>query len=197
MLSGCIKEESIDYSGNTIVQPIKLESQQDCAEHCVSVEGALFWTYSFFTSFCSVQSSDAGRSSLGQVVSGNRACGLAQQLLPQGVAVSQQHHDNYPAHQCVDSNPSTYCIVGKALFPWLAIYLGSKARVDRVEIWNRRDCDCGHKLRNFEVRVTDSLPSSGTLCLNTDVFLRGGEVQRRNTGWLLQWQRNEWRADYN
>ena len=184
MLSGCIKEESIDYSGNTIGQPIKLESQQACAEHCVSVEGALFWTFSFATKNCSVQSSDAGRSSLGQVVSGNRACGLVQ-LVPLGVAVSQQHHDNYPAHQCVDSNPSTYCIVGKAPFPWLAIYLGSKARVDRVEIWNRRDC-CGHRLRNFEVRVADSLPSSGPLCINTDVCLRGGEVQRGITVWLLQ-----------
>ena len=184
MLSGCIKEGSIDYSGNTIGQPIKLESQQDCAEHCVSVEGALFWTYSFSTSFCSVQSSDAGRRSLGQVVSGNRACGLAQQLVPQGAAVSQQFHDNYPAHKCADSNPLTSCVVGKAPFPWLAIYLGSKARVDRVEIWNKKDD--GHKLRNFEVRVTDSLPSSGNLCLYTDVFLRGREVRRGNTGGYLQ-----------
>ena len=174
MLSGCIKEESIDYSGNFIGQKIKLESPQACAEHCVSVEGALFWTFSFATKNCYLKSSDAGRRSLGQVVSGNRACGLVQ-LVPLGVAVSQQHSNNYPAHQCVDSNPSTYCIVGKAPFPWLAIYLGSKARVDRVEIWNRRDC-CGHRLRNFEVRVTDSLPSSGTLCLNTDVCLRGREV---------------------
>ena len=192
MLSGCIKEESIDYSGNTIGQPIKLESQQDCAEHCVSVEGALFWTYSFSTSFCSVQSSDAGRRSLGQVVSGNRACGLAQQLVPQGAAVSQQFHDNYPAHKCADSNPfptladpNPFCIVSAARFPWLAIYLGSKARVDRVEIWNKEE-DEGHKLRNFEVRVTDSLPSTGTLCLDTDVFLRGREVRRGNTGWRLQ-----------
>ena len=168
MLSGCIKEGSIDYSGNTIGQPIKLESQQDCAEHCVSVEGALFWTYSFSTSFCSVQSSDAGRRSLGQVVSGNRACGLAQQLIPLGVSVSQQKgdiyppHQKYPPHQCADSNPWTFGLVAKAPFPWLAIYLGSKARVDRVEIWNRRNC-CGDRLRNFEVRVTDSLPSSGIL----------------------------------
>ena len=68
-----------------------------------------------------------------------------------------------------------------ASFPWLALFFGSTVRVDKVEIWNRRDC-CGDRLRNFEVRVTDSLPSSGTLSLNTDDFLRGREVRRGNTG---------------
>ena len=190
---GCIREVSIDYNSNDIGQAKKLESQQACAEHCVSVEGGLFWTYSFKTNLCFVKFSDSGRKSLRHVVSGTRACGLAQ-LVPHGVVVSQQWRDDYPAHQCADSNPLTLCVVAEAPFPWLAIYLGSKARVDRVEIWNRRDC-CGHRLRNFEVRVTDSLPSSGTLCLNTDVCLRGGKVQRRITGWLLQWHRNRWGAD--
>ena len=162
-LSDCITEGSIDYSGNDI-EAIKLGSQHACAEHCVSVEGALFWTYSLRTNLCYVKRSDSGRKSLGWVVSGNRACGLAQRLTPLGVVGAEQR-DDYPPHQCADSDPFNFCVVSKAPFPWLAIYLGSRARVDRVEIWNRRDICCGHKLRNFQIRVTDSLPSSSTLCL--------------------------------
>ena len=136
-------------------------SPQACAEHCVSIEGGLFWTYSHTNQYCHVKSSDAWRTPLGHAVSGNRACGLTNQLTPLGVAVSQRQSDS-PTNPCADSNPSTFCVVAKSPFPWLALYFGSKARVERVEIWNRRDC-CGHRLRNFEVRVTDSLPSSGIL----------------------------------
>ena len=195
---GCIKEGDINYPGHDIGQHIQLESQQACAEHCVSVEGGLFWTYSYSTNNCYVKSSDSGRRTQGGgLVSGTQACGLVQKLIPLGVAVSQRWKDKYPPHKCVNSNNLNFCVVAKAPFPWLAIYLGSKARVDKVEIWNRRDC-CGKgRLRNFEVRVTDSLPSSGTLCLNTDVFPRGREVRRGNTGWCLQWQRRGWRADHN
>ena len=160
--SACIAEEKIDLPGNDIGQEIKMESQQACAEHCVSVEGGLFWTYSFNTKNCYIKSSDSGRRShTGRVVSGTRACGLVQRLVPLGVAVSQQH-DSYLPHLCADSNPLDFCVVNIAPFPWLALHFGSKVRVDRVEIWNRRDC-CGHRLRNFEVRVTDALPSSGAL----------------------------------
>ena len=137
-------------------------SQQACAEHCASIDGGLFWTYSFTTKNCYVKSSDSGRKVQGNLVSGTRACGLAHQLKPLGVAVSQQGQDNNPPHQCANSNPLNFCVVARTPFPWLALYFGSKARVDRVEIWNRRDC-CGDRLRNFEVRVTDSLPSSGIL----------------------------------
>ena len=45
-VSGCIKELNINYAGNTTEQT-KLESPQACAEHCVSVEGALFCTFSY------------------------------------------------------------------------------------------------------------------------------------------------------
>ena len=165
MLSDCTREEGINYAGNDIGKEIKLESYQACAEHSVSVDGGLFWTYSYTSKTCYVKNSDSGRRTHEHVVSGTQACGL-HQLVPLGVAVSQQR-DDFPPHRCVDSNPLTFCVVTEAPFPWLAIYLGSKARVDRVEIWNRRDC-CGFRLRNFEVRVTDSLPSSGTLSFYTE-----------------------------
>ena len=151
-----------------------MESQQAWAEHCVSVEGGLFWTYSFTTKNCYVKSSDSTRKPhTGKIVSGTRACGLVHRLLPLGVAVSQRN-DEHPPHQCVNSNTSNFCVVYQTLFPWLAIHFGSKVRVDKVEIRNRRDC-CGKRLRNFEVRVTDSLPSTGNLfhCYIISFCLRG------------------------
>ena len=160
-----------------------MESHQACAEHSVSVEGGLFWTYSFNTKNCIIKSSDAGRTSNGGAVSGNRACGLAQQLQPLGVAVSQQwtKTDDYPADQCADSNPSTFCVVAEAPFPWLAIFLNSKAR---VEIWTRTNWR-GFRLRNFEVRVTDSLPSSGICCLNANCRSRSqGKRGSKGEHWL-------------
>ena len=163
---GCIKEGNIDYTGNDIAR-IRLGTQQACAEYSVSIDGGLFWTYTFDSNYCHVKSSNAGRSRLDRAVSGNRACGLENQLTPLGVAVSQQQ-SAYPTDRCADSDPLNFCVVAKAPFPWLALYFHSKARVGRVEIWNRRDC-CGDRLRNFEVRVTDSLPSSGipSLLLNS------------------------------
>ena len=47
--------------------------------------------------------------------------------------------------------------------PHLALDLGSNARVDRVEIRNTNNY--GNRLRDFEVRVTDSLPVSGALLM--------------------------------
>ena len=115
-------------------------------------------------------------------MSGNRACGLAHQLKPLGVAVSKRK-DNNPPQNCANSNPLNFCVVSEASFPWLALYLGSKARVDRVEIWNRKNC-CGHRLRNLEVRVTDSLPSSGILCLILPLMTFSGE-ERFQEGTLV------------
>ena len=159
ILSGCIKEGNIFFFGNDIGERIKLESPQTCAEHSVSVDGGLFWTYDFTNNYCYVKSSDSGRHTQEGFVSGTQACGLEHPLIPLGVAVSQRREDD-PPHRCVDSNPATFCIVAEDPFPWLALYLGSRARVNRVEIWNRRDC-CGFRLRNLEVRVADSLPASG------------------------------------
>ena len=169
--SGCIKEDYAKYWGNDIVERLVLESPQACAEHCASVEGGLFWAYhlpttsiSHLVKHCFVKNSDSGRRHDGGVVSGTRACGLSNrttnaQIKPVGTVVSQQR-DDFPAHQCADSNTTTICAVPEAPAPWLALDLGRGAHVDRVEIISRADC-CGESLRNFAVRVTDSLPPSG------------------------------------
>ena len=88
----------------------------------------------------------------------SRASG--SQLAHVKVVVSMVDNPDYLPHQCSDSNPTTFCIAAEAPAPWVALYLGSRARVDKVEIRNRPDC-CGKRLRDFEVRVTDSLPPSG------------------------------------
>ena len=159
---GCITEANTNFPENDIGEPTKLESRQACAEHCASIDGGLFWTFSHDTKNCYVKSSDSGRKTETGIVSGNLACGVVHPLDPLGVAVSQRN-DEHPPHQCVNSNPFDFCVVDHAPFPWLAIHFGSKVRVDRVEIRNRRDCCPQKRLRNFEVRVTDSLPSSGAL----------------------------------
>ena len=81
------------------------------------------------------------------------------QLTTEGTVVSQQR-DDFPPHQCADSNTTTICVVPEAPAPWLALDLGRGAHVERVEISSREDC-CGERLSNFQVRVTGSLPPSG------------------------------------
>ena len=81
------------------------------------------------------------------------------QLTTEGTVVSQQR-DDFPPHQCADSNTTTICVVPEAPAPWLALDLGRGAHVERVEISSREDC-CGERLSNFQVRVTETLPPSG------------------------------------
>ena len=170
MPSGCIQEDHIDYYGNDIGERLALANPQACAERCVSVEGGLFWTYSHKSKNCFVKNSDSGRryegtwEDEGDLVSGTRACGLSKrrtsrQLSPAGTVVSQQR-DDFPPHQCADSNTTTICVVPEAPAPWLALDLGRGAHVERVEISSREDC-CGERLSNFQVRVTETLPPSG------------------------------------
>ena len=149
-----------------------LETTQACAEHCASIEGGLFWTYSLNSKTCHVKNSaHNSRRGIMYTVSGNRACGLSTmggttdghlgkpgRLVPIKVNVSQEEED-FPPHQCADSDNGTFCAVAPSPAPWLALDLGSRARVNRVEIRNTRNFE--NRLRDFEVRVTDSLPQSG------------------------------------
>ena len=160
LFPGCIQEEYIDYEGNDIVEYLALTSPQACAERCAS-KGGLYWSYNPNSKNCFVKNSDSGRRYYQRFVSGTRACGLNSrparaQLSPVGVIVSKER-EGFPPHQCIDSSPSSICIALASPAPWLALYLGSKARVDKVEIRNRRHYH-GERLRNIEVRVTDSLP---------------------------------------
>ena len=156
---GCILEKDVDYSGYNIIGAFKagVTSAQACAEHSLS-KGGSHWTYQYSTHFCWVKSSDSKAKILNGVISGTQACAFPQ-LAPLGVVASHRLNDS-PPQLCADSNSTTFCVVEKARFPWIALHLGLKVRISRVEIRNRADC-CGDKLRNIEVRVTDTLPNTG------------------------------------
>ena len=166
---GCIRESNVSYHNHDqhdIVEPEILESQssQACAERCASLEGGLYWTFNTESRRCHVKNSDTGSIYYSNAVSGTRACGLSNrtaspQLTTEGTVVSQQR-DDFPPHQCADSNTTTICVVPEAPAPWLALDLGRGAHVERVEISSREDC-CGERLSNFQVRVTETLPPSG------------------------------------
>jgi hypothetical protein len=190
---GCIKEEYTDYNSRDIVEQETLENPQACAEHCASTEGGLFWTFSLNSKTCHVKNSTHNsRRGIMYTVSGNRACGLSTmggtqngyltlpgRLVPIKVVVSQEEND-FPPHQCADSDNSTFCGVAPSPAPWLALDLGSKARVDRVEIRNRVG---ENRLRDFEIRVTDSLPPSG------EEMFREGVLMGSYVGLSVNWQK--------
>lgn len=191
---GCIREEYIDYNARDIVEQKTLENPQACAEHCASTEGGLFWTFSINSKTCHVKNeAHNSRRGIMYTVSGNRACGLSTMggtqdgqlgksgtLVPVKVVVSQEEN-GFPPHQCADSNSSTFCAVAPSPAPWLALDLGSRARVDRVEIRNTRNY--GNRLRDFEVRVTDSLPPSG------EEMFREGVLLGSYVGASVVWQK--------
>jgi len=191
---GCIKEEHIDYNERDIVEQKTLENPQACAEHCASTEGGLFWTFSLNSKTCHVKNSaHDSRRGITMTVSGNRACGLSKmggtqkghlgkpaRLVPVKVVVSQEEND-FPPQQCADSNSSTFCAVAPSPAPWLALDFDSKARVDRVEIRNTRNY--GNRLRDFEIRVTDSLPPSG------EEMFREGVLLGSYVGESVRWQK--------
>ena len=83
MLSGCIIEEDIDYSGNDI-EPHGyrkiMESQQACADFCKTIMGGKFWSWSSGDKLCYVKSSNSGRKSVSGKVSGNRECGSGKDI---------------------------------------------------------------------------------------------------------------------
>ena len=134
-----------------------MTSAQACAEHSLS-KGGSHWTYNYINADCWVKSSNSLATTNANVISGTAACAFPQ-LAPLGVVTSRRLEEN-PPELCADSNSTTFCVVGKAQYPWIALHLGLKARISRVEIKNREDC-CGDKLRNIEVRVTNTLPTKG------------------------------------
>ena len=120
--------------------------------------------------------SASDRRLLAHVISGSRACGLynrtiSARLTSVAVVVSKTNAD-HPPRQCADGDPSTICVVESSPAPWLAIYLGSRARVDKVEI---RHMLTGVSNINGvtawinKVWVADSLPSSGAHFINISI----------------------------
>ena len=54
--------------------------------------------------------------------------------------------------------------------PWIAVDYGTTVTVQRVEIFNRRDC-CGERTQNVDVRISDEIPTSGSQIFSGGTFL--------------------------
>ena len=67
------------------------------------------------------------------------------------------------AERCIDGEIDTMChtIGGGPPSPWLAIDYKALVSVQRVEIFNRKDC-CGERTRNVDVRIANELPTSAS-----------------------------------
>ena len=164
-----------------------MTSAQACAERSLS-KGGSHWTYVYSNANCWVKSSDSLKTTNTDVISGTAACAFPQ-LAPLGVVTSRRLDDN-PPELCADSNSTTFCVVGKAQYPWIALHLGLKARISRVEIKNREDC-CEDNLRDVEIRVTNTLPTTGifqasNLSCSNYISVRQGDVQKRKATWCIQ-----------
>ena len=82
------------------------------------------------------------------------------------------NNNNFGAAKCIDGNTegpdqglsdgasADFCSTEDEPTPWLAIDYGTTVTVQRVEIFNRRQC-CGFRTRNVDVRISDVLPTSG------------------------------------
>ena len=170
--SGCIREANVIYGGNNTIEQVTSENAQACADHCASIEDGLFWTFQNKT--CTVRNSTPSRGGAWHTISGNRQCGTFPmrgwpfgktsfalrpgQLNPQAVTIGSQRPVSSP-EQCADNSHDTVCTVEASPAPWLALDFGSRTQVNRVDL--RMTKDWGRRLWDFEVRVTDTLPTSG------------------------------------
>merc|ERR1712037_432960 len=161
---GCIREHNTNYGGDMIEQ-VPSENAQDCAEHCAKNEEGLYWT--FHNRTCTVRKSIPSRGGAWNTISGNRQCGLftmrgwpfgetVGKLTPKAVTIGSQATENSSPDGCADKNHETKCTVPASPAPWLALDFGSRTQVNRVDIRFSK----GARLWDFEVRVTDSLPTS-------------------------------------
>ena len=151
-----------------MIEQVTSENAQACADHCASIEDGLFWTFKNKT--CTVRNSTPGRGGVYDTFSGNRQCGtfpmrnwpfgeIVGQLHPQAVTIGSQRPVNSSPEQCADNSHDTVCTVAASPAPWLALDFGSRTQVNRVDL--RMTKNWNNRLWDFEVRVTDTLPTSG------------------------------------
>ena len=84
--------------------------------------------------------------------------------------LSSTDNTDYGAEKCIDGDTDRpdvedgvglMCHTEEEPTPWIAIDYGTKVTVQRVEIFNRREC-CGERTRNVHVRISNELPTSGS-----------------------------------
>jgi len=187
---GCIREANVLYGGNNTIEQVTSENAQACADHCASIEEGLFWTWQNKT--CTVRNSTPSRGGAWHTFSGNRQCGIfpmrgwpfgetVGKLYPQAVTIGSQRPVNSPPEQCADNRTDTVCTVAASPAPWLALDFGSRTQVNRVDL--RMTKDWGNRLWDFEVRVTDTLPTSAEKMFKNGTLL--GSYLGGSAAWQL------------
>jgi len=176
---GCIREHNVLYSGDGEVTILQVaENAQACADQCVSFEGARFWT--FQDKSCTMRTGIPSRGGASNTMSGNRECGLLHMrgwpfgktvgtLVPQAVTIGSQRPVNSSPGQCGDGNLTTSCTVAASPAPWLALDFGKPTQVNRVDLALTQNW--GGRLWDFEVRVTDTLPTSAATMFKSGTLL--------------------------
>ena len=78
-LPGCNMEDNINYhDGDLGIDPVVMESKEACAQHSLTNEEALFWTFGKNNRYCWLRKSKTGRKWSENTVSGNRECGWGE-----------------------------------------------------------------------------------------------------------------------
>jgi len=184
---GCIREDNTIYVGKDedMIEQVPSENAQDCAEHCAKNEEGLYWT--FHNRTCTVRKSIPRRGGAYHTISGNRQCGLftmrgetVGKLTPKAVTIGSQATENSSPEGCADKNLQTVCTVPASPAPWLALDFGSRTQVNRVYIRFTKNWEA--RLWDFEVRVTDSLPTS------VETMFKNGTLLASYRGAAPQWQ---------
>ena len=82
--------------------------------------------------------------------------------------LSSQLNKAFQVSKCIDgiygknfNGQKNICHSKSEMAPWLALDFGRQVSVGRVVLHNRGDC-CGDRLRNVDVRVSDTLPQTGS-----------------------------------
>ena len=85
--------------------------------------------------------------------------------------------NKFGAGNCIDGDTGgrkpdgqySLCHTNDDVTPWIAVDYGTTVTVQRVEIFNRRDC-CGERTQNVDVRISDKIPTSGSQMFSGGTF---------------------------
>merc|ERR1711971_186349 len=148
----------------------------DCAKKCGSVQDCAAWTLHLGSNQCWLKTTDMNPWYHKDWAWGEPCNSESSvELSPLGASLSStlQNNNFFGAAKCIDGNTdgpdegvqdgasADFCHTENEPTPWLAIDYGTTVTVQRVEIFNRRQC-CGFRTRNVDVRISDVLPTSGS-----------------------------------
>ena len=94
---------------------------------------------------------------------GNKGGCAGEKLVPTTSSMSSAYYANGNPSDCIDGSEATFCFTELETAPWLALDYGSEVQIGSVVtiIYNSPSWPAA-KTRNLNVRVSSSLPVSGS-----------------------------------